>query len=165
MFPLFATLLLLVLQDVLESWWMPVFAWAVPWWKTSQTWGWPQDRHHLLSPGTISPFSSRPELFGIFGWDEAVWQLWGSAGTPGNGTSQHKVFVDRACLGADGVLWVYYKNRKFCAAKNFQWVYSLDISDYPWQWLKIVKFCYGSCLWITIEVFECILMIPPCICS
>lgn len=35
--------------------------------------------------------------------------------------------LNRACLGADGVLWFFYKNRKFCAAKDFQWVYCLVI--------------------------------------
>lgn len=33
-------------------------------------------------------------------------------------------------------------------------------SDYLWLWLKIAKFCYGSSLWITTEVFACILMTP-----
>lgn len=86
-------------------------------------------------------------------------------GTSGNSTRQHKVFVGRIEQSSpccrQGFMGFSTKTECLCC-KGF----STDVlsrylySDYPWLWLKTGKFCYGSNVWITTEVFACVLMTP-----
>lgn len=143
---------------MLESWWMPVFAWAVPWWKRSQTWGWPQHRHQAPSHCSEARLRCLAFLDKVRQYDNSGVL----PGTCGNSPRYHKGFCGpywtEFTLLQMGFCGFFIYTESLCCKEFSMGVDRYLHSDYPWLWLKTAKFCYGLRLWITIEVFACILM-------